>query len=466
MRCANQQAIPLTITLPKTEDWEISPKYEYLCELGHGSYCSVCKAKIRESENTFVAIKRYRAVYQDATYCIRVLREIELLYSFNNETIIKPLDIFMNKENGNDIYVVIDLAQSDLKKLLKSPVYLTKHQVKLVIYKILTGLHYLHSHSIVHRDIKPGNILINSDCSVKLCDFNLSRHLEIPENSNLIRAEKSIQMNKELLPASDTTRSLADLTESRTNDGSISSKSKTQRLGTRVQGKCALVPLKKNIKKIKKKMVKSSEKRDLSGHVGTRWYRSPELILLEKDYTTAVDIWGAGCVFGELLGTIKEISPDFRFRSPLFPGHSCFPLSPTNLPTRRIAGFPVSPRDQLNVILSKLGHTIDLSFITDSEGKKYLAQHPAYFALDFGAIFPHSEPEALDLLKKMLTMNPHKRITAKEALRHPYFRDLPQLNFDDTKVSPISFLTDNWKGIEDLRIFSRKVLDRVMINKL
>jgi len=69
-------------------------------------------------------------------------------------------------------------------------------------------------------------------------------------------------------------------------------------------------------------------KRELTGHVVTRWYRAPELILLEKDYTAAIDVWSLGCIFAELLGMIKENAPTFLDRSPLFPGTSCFPLSP------------------------------------------------------------------------------------------------------------------------------------------
>jgi mitogen-activated protein kinase 1/3 len=388
-----------------------------------------------------------------------------MLYSLNNEAIIKPLDIFENKING-DIYIVIELAQSDLKQLLRSPIYLTKHQVKLVLYKILAGLHYLHSHCIAHRDMKPGNILINSDCSVKICDFNLSKHLAIPEKTDLTIASKIKQLGNESCRHSETSTTVADLAESTTLEGSSSGKSRSRRLGSRVHGRVTRISIKKNIKKIKRnKAGKNSEDRKLTGHVGTRWYRSPELILLEKDYTTAVDIWGAGCVFGELLGAIRENLPDFRFRSPLFPGHSCFPLSPTNCPTFRVAGLPVSPRDQLNIILSRLGSTDDLSFITDPEGKNYIAQYPQYLALDFGAIFPHSEPEALDLLKKLLIMNPHKRITAKEALLHPYFSDMQQQSLDEANVSQISFLTDSWNSKEDLQLFSRKVLDRVMNNK-
>ena len=80
------------------------------------------------------------------------------------------------------------------------------------------------------------------------------------------------------------------------------------------------------MKKMKSK--KKSFKRELTGHVVTRWYRAPEVILLEKGYTAAIDIWSAGCIFSELLGMIKENCPTYLDRTPLFPGTCCFPLSP------------------------------------------------------------------------------------------------------------------------------------------
>ena len=52
-------------------------------------------------------------------------------------------------------------------------------------------------------------------------------------------------------------------------------------------------------------------KRELTGHVVTRWYRAPEIILLEKDYGPAIDIWAVGCIFAELLGMMKENAPTF-----------------------------------------------------------------------------------------------------------------------------------------------------------
>lgn len=87
----------------------------------------------------------------------------------------------------------------------------------------------------------------------------------------------------------------------------------------------------------------------------TRWYRAPELILLERDYTKAIDVWSVGCIMGELCGMLKENAPTFMDRSPLFPGNSCFPLSPDHNTKMRRAGFPSSKSDQLNIIFEVIG---------------------------------------------------------------------------------------------------------------
>lgn len=86
-------------------------------------------------------------------------------------------------------------------------------------------------------------------------------------------------------------------------------------------------------------------KHELTGHVVTRWYRAPELILLERDYSRAIDVWSVGCIFGELCGMLRENAPTFMDRSPLFPGNSCFPLSPDHTTKMRRAGFPSSKSD-------------------------------------------------------------------------------------------------------------------------
>ena len=64
---------------------------------------------------------------------------------------------------------------SDLKKLINSPIYLTDYHIGLLSYNLLIALKYLESVGVLHRDIKPGNILINENCDIKICDFGLSR---------------------------------------------------------------------------------------------------------------------------------------------------------------------------------------------------------------------------------------------------------------------------------------------------
>jgi len=122
------------------------------------------------------------------------------------------------------------------------------------------------------------------------------------------------------------------------------------------------------------KDLRKNIKRELTDHVVTRWYRAPEIILLEKDYGPAIDIWAIGCIFAELLGMMKEHAPTFMDRKPLFPGKSCFPLSPAKQVTQQKSGLPFSSTDQLAVIFAVIGSPKeeDLSFVTDQKALEYL----------------------------------------------------------------------------------------------
>lgn len=81
-------------------------------------------------------------------------------------------------------------------------------------------------------------------------------------------------------------------------------------------------------RKVKKvKFLTAKAKRTLSPHVASRWYRAPKLILLEKKYDQAVDIWALGCVLYEMLSQ-NCLANNSENRQVLFMGDSCFPLSP------------------------------------------------------------------------------------------------------------------------------------------
>jgi mitogen-activated protein kinase 1/3 len=92
----------------------------------------------------------------------------------------------MDRTSFNNLFLVLEYGQSDLKKLLKSSIFLSDLHIKTVIYNLLCGIKYMHSAKVIHRDIKPANILINEDCSVKICDFGLSRSIAGIEGSKKV----------------------------------------------------------------------------------------------------------------------------------------------------------------------------------------------------------------------------------------------------------------------------------------
>jgi mitogen-activated protein kinase 1/3 len=187
-------------------------------------------------------------------------------------------------------------------------------------------------------------------------------------------------------------------------------------------------------KEMSKKLIRTKDarknmKRELTGHVVTRWYRAPELILLEKDYGPAIDMWSVGCIFAELLGMMKESAPTYLDRKPLFPGKSCFPLSPDKHAKEERKGFPFSKNDQLAVIFEVIGTPTedDKSFVTDAKALEYLDAFPMRPKSDLSKMYPGAGDEALDLLGRILIFNPYFRITIEEALAHPFFKKVRKL---------------------------------------
>ena len=160
-------------------DWDLGEDYLCVKLLGKGAYGTVCLAKHIPSELQ-VAVKKMTDVFRNRVHAKRILREITLLRNLQNQSIIKILDVLepiSTKTTFSIVYVVMELADSDLKKLVESEVYLKMPQIKQVIYNLLCAVKYMHSSNVIHRDLKPANLLINKDCSVKICDFGLARSI-------------------------------------------------------------------------------------------------------------------------------------------------------------------------------------------------------------------------------------------------------------------------------------------------
>ncbi|KAK7807470.1 hypothetical protein U0070_006758 [Myodes glareolus] len=213
-----------------------------------------------------------------------------------------------------DVYIVQDLMETDLYKLLKTQ-HLSNDHICYFLYQILRGLKYIHSANVLHRDLKPSNLLLNTTCDLKICDFGLARVAD---------------------PDHDHTGFLTE-------------------------------------------------------YVATRWYRAPEIMLNSKGYTKSIDIWSVGCILAEMLSN-----------RPIFPGKHYL--------------------DQLNHILGILGSPSqeDLNCIINLKARNYLLSLPHKNKVPWNRLFPNADSKALDLLDKMLTFNPHKRIEVEQALAHPY----------------------------------------------
>lgn len=110
----------------------------------------------------------------------RILREIKLLRHFKHENVVSLKDLLPppSLENFEDVYMILDLMETDLHRIIYSRQALTDDHVQYFVYQILRSLKYLHSANVFHRDLKPSNLLLNGNCDLKVCDFGLARGVE------------------------------------------------------------------------------------------------------------------------------------------------------------------------------------------------------------------------------------------------------------------------------------------------
>lgn len=153
-------------------------RYNVLDVVGQGAYGVVCAAHDEEKDES-VAIKKIFNPFEHVTCAKRTLREIRLLRLLQHDNIIRLRTLLppVRADGFKDLYIILDLMETDLASVIKSPQPLSDDHVQFFIYQVLRGVKFLHTSvpTITHRDLKPRNLLVNSNCDLKICDFGLAR---------------------------------------------------------------------------------------------------------------------------------------------------------------------------------------------------------------------------------------------------------------------------------------------------
>jgi serine/threonine protein kinase len=282
--------------------------------LGEGTYGKVYKARSTRTGET-VAMKQMKLDTQEEGMPSTAIREIALLKELSHANVVKLLDVFCKPSK---LVLVFEFLENDLKKYMKSMSgRLAPSTVKNLAYQLCRGVEFCHANRIIHRDIKPQNLLIDNRMRLKLADFGLARAFTVP------------------------------------------------------------VP-------------------KYTHEVVTVWYRPPEILLGAALYSVPVDLWSIGCVLAEM-----------ATGAPLFAGDSEI--------------------DTIFKIFMKLGTPTEAVWPGVSDLPDFKPTFPQWPRKQWSAIRNTSQqvgPHGVDLLDELMCYDPKRRLSARAALQHQYFRDV------------------------------------------
>lgn len=161
--------------------FNLPKRYHVIKALGSGAYGWVALAKDTKKDR-YVAIKKMERTFEHVLFAKRTLRELKILRLLHHENVIELKTIIKPKDSSkfDELYAIFQLMETDLGSIIKSDQELSLDHVQFFIYQVLRGMKYVHSAGILHRDLKPKNLLVNSNWDLKICDFGLSR-ADIPE---------------------------------------------------------------------------------------------------------------------------------------------------------------------------------------------------------------------------------------------------------------------------------------------
>ncbi len=146
-------------------------------KLGEGTYGVVYKCKNKET-GELVALKKVRLENEDEGIPSTSIREISILKQMHHRNIVNLIDLIHGEKR---LYLVFEYLNHDLKKFLNlNGEPLKPELVKSYLYQLLLAIKYCHSRRILHRDLKPQNLLLDTNGIIKVADFGLARTFGIP----------------------------------------------------------------------------------------------------------------------------------------------------------------------------------------------------------------------------------------------------------------------------------------------
>eukprot|EP00930_Biecheleria_cincta_P023653 TRINITY_DN17055_c0_g1_i1.p1 TRINITY_DN17055_c0_g1~~TRINITY_DN17055_c0_g1_i1.p1 ORF type:complete len:407 (-),score=58.44 TRINITY_DN17055_c0_g1_i1:518-1738(-) len=159
----------------KQYSFTVPTSWEPLQLLGSGAYACVASFNCPTGK---LAVKKVEGVLDNPVVALTTLREVRLLTHFRHPNLLCIQELFLDRPNFKDAYLCLECMDGDLHNLIRGEKPLRQQQVKVVLYQLLRGLLCLRYAHVIHRDLKPGNILLTSKGGVKIGDLGLARGID------------------------------------------------------------------------------------------------------------------------------------------------------------------------------------------------------------------------------------------------------------------------------------------------
>ena len=169
---------------PEHVDRRVLRRIDLLSRLGRGAYGIVWKG-VERRKRRVVALKKCFNAFASSSDAQRTYREISYLRLLSGHVNVIQLKNVIRAKNDLDIYLVFEFMETDLHAVIRAKLLEDVHK-RYIAYQLLKALKYVHSAGVVHRDVKPSNMLLNESGHMKLCDFGLCRSAGTEDDPKLL----------------------------------------------------------------------------------------------------------------------------------------------------------------------------------------------------------------------------------------------------------------------------------------